>query len=110
MDVVNTHTSMASSHDSAVVSLLEPPLPIQIQLEPTTVCNLDCIMCPINSLQRDKNMMTLDEFKDLVGRFPKLERITMHGIGVSGGSAEQDERCAAAGLAAIGLGDATAPT
>ena len=32
------------------------------------------------------------------------------GIGVSGGSAEQDERCAAAGLAAIGLGDATAPT
>lgn len=74
-------TSMASSHGSAVVSLLEPPLPSQIQLEPTTVCNLDCIMCPINSLQRDKNMMTFDEFKDLVGRFPKLERITMHGIG-----------------------------
>lgn len=81
MDVVNLDTSMASSHASAVVSLLEPPLPSQIQLEPTTVCNLDCIMCPINSLQRDKNMMTLDEFKDLVGRFPKLERITMHGIG-----------------------------
>ena len=32
------------------------------------------------------------------------------GIGVSGGSAEQDERCAAAGLAAIGLGDAAGAT
>lgn len=32
------------------------------------------------------------------------------GIGVSGGSAEQDEQCAAAGLAAIGLGDAAGAT
>ncbi len=81
MDVTTTDSAAASPGESVMVSLLEPPLPIQIQLEPTTVCNLDCIMCPINSLQRDKNMMTFDEFKTLVGRFPNLERITMHGIG-----------------------------
>ena len=81
MTVVTMNSETASRDDSVVVSLLEPPLPTQIQLEPTTVCNLDCIMCPINSLQRDKNMMTLEEFKDLVGRFPHLDRITMHGIG-----------------------------
>jgi len=60
---------------------LKPGLPAEIQLEPTIDCNLDCVMCNTESRNRRKRLMTLAEFRRIIARFPKLKRVTLHGIG-----------------------------
>jgi len=38
-------------------------LPLRVQIENITVCNLDCIMCPLKTVTREKGRLTLDRFK-----------------------------------------------
>lgn len=41
--------------------------PTIIQIEPTTLCNLDCAVCPVSyGLERPRGSMGLDEFKSLI--------------------------------------------
>ena len=58
-----------------------PSLPNAIQVEPTTRCNLACIMCNTECRMRSSRQMSLAEFKTILSRFPVLERVTLHGIG-----------------------------
>lgn len=55
-------------------------LPLDIQIEPSVNCNLDCIMCNKEARGRTKDM-SLSFFKKIINQFPKLRRITLHGIG-----------------------------
>ncbi|MDD2387948.1 MAG: hypothetical protein PHP52_14330, partial [Bacteroidales bacterium] len=42
--------------------------PKNLTIEPTNTCNLNCPLCPtgLNSLNRDKRDMTLDEYKSII--------------------------------------------
>lgn len=57
--------------------------PIYIQIESTNICNLRCIMCPINKLtsSREPKNLTLKEFEYIILQFPFLKYILLQGIG-----------------------------
>jgi MoaA/NifB/PqqE/SkfB family radical SAM enzyme len=54
-----------------------------LQLEVTTRCNLKCIMCERTYYQSKylNNDLTFEEFKVIVGQFPKLKNIELTGFG-----------------------------
>jgi len=59
------------------------PLPVFIQLEPTTKCNLSCIMCTRHTLnpKRLNKDLTLENFKKIVKQIPTLKKIKLQGMG-----------------------------
>ena len=63
------------------LKISHPPLPKAIQVEVTTRCNLNCIMCNTEGRLRTGRDMTLAEFENIYSRFPALDRVTLHGIG-----------------------------
>lgn len=46
--------------------------PIQINIEPTNVCNLHCSFCPRDDLQRPKGYMDFDFFKETIDKNHKF--------------------------------------
>jgi len=61
--------------------VLEPMIPnepIFLQIEPTTKCNLKCIMC---NLTKSKKDMTFEDFKYIITQFKELRFIRFQGIG-----------------------------
>ncbi len=42
------------------------PFPTRIHIEPTNVCNLDCLFCPYSRQKRRKGYMGMDLFKQIV--------------------------------------------
>lgn len=59
------------------------PLPTFVQLEPTTRCNLRCIMCTrctLNPKRLNKDL-TLEDFKKIIKQIPTLRGIKIQGMG-----------------------------
>lgn len=52
--------------EEAKKTLKKYPFPVDIIVEVTAFCNLECIMCPQKSLNREKGEMSLDTFKKIV--------------------------------------------
>lgn len=75
------------SHSEIIRSLnlrlLRMPLPTFIQLEPTTRCNFNCIMCTRRSLNKKRLNadLTLREFIKIVKQIPTLKKIKLQGFG-----------------------------
>jgi radical SAM protein with 4Fe4S-binding SPASM domain len=66
------------------VTTLAPPLPTELQVEVTGACNLACEMCLVSyrpKLGRREGAMPFEAFKQLVDGLPKLERVTLQGLG-----------------------------
>jgi len=58
------------------------PLPRAAYIETTSRCNSRCETCILTFGGREPPKdLSADEFRVLVGRFPVLERVTLHGIG-----------------------------
>ncbi len=53
----------------------------RVQLEPTTRCNLKCIMCGNSDWDREKEDMGIDNFKKIIGEFPYLRFLNLQGPG-----------------------------
>jgi radical SAM protein with 4Fe4S-binding SPASM domain len=63
---------------------LEPPLPTRMQIEVTGSCNLRCKMCLVSyrpALGRREGSLSLDLFRRVVDENPRLEEITLQGLG-----------------------------
>ena len=55
--------------------------PIELQLEPTNRCNLACVSCARGIYKRPEIDMSYDDFKSIIGKFPYVKFITLHGLG-----------------------------
>ena len=55
--------------------------PTSIQVEVSNICNLKCIMCPIEDLKAKKGKLTRDQFEHIISQFPFLRNIGLYGIG-----------------------------
>jgi radical SAM protein with 4Fe4S-binding SPASM domain len=62
-----------------------PPLPHYLEIEPTTRCNLNCVMCFRNSFIKNKTMkigdMSFETFKKILDKLPFVEEIDIQGMG-----------------------------
>ena len=59
-----------------------PPLPRSLYLETTSRCNSKCQTCILTFGGREgPRDLGLGEFRRLLGRFPALDRVVLHGIG-----------------------------
>ena len=56
------------------------PFPTLIDFEVTNQCNLDCIMCPRDSMNRPKGFMDFDFFRQVVDQIPphRIEKSWFH--------------------------------
>ncbi len=54
-------------------------LPLNLQIEPTTFCNLNCIWCSIK--KSNKKNMTFEQFKSIIDQFPFLIIFKFAGVG-----------------------------
>lgn len=72
------------------IALLDPlwrrfpfltPYPEAIEIETTTRCHLRCIMCEHTYWKEPPRDMSLEEFKRIIGQFPRLKWIGVTGIG-----------------------------
>ncbi|RLI12656.1 MAG: hypothetical protein DRO43_06770 [Candidatus Hecatellales archaeon] len=54
-----------------------------LEIEPTTVCNLKCVMCEHTYWSEPPRNMTFEEFKAIVDQFPRLKWLGLTGIGSS---------------------------
>lgn len=59
------------------------PYPDYVEFEPTTRCNLKCIMCEHTYWKEPGKDMTFEQFKHIVDQFPRLKWISPTGIGES---------------------------
>lgn len=59
------------------------PKPIFMQIEPSNYCNQKCIYCPRQGALTDINNanLSLDEFKQIIGKLPAVKGIMLSGIG-----------------------------
>jgi len=55
--------------------------PLSIIIEPTTRCNLDCLMCDPALRSRTKQQMTIAQFHHIAGQFPHLQKLAIQGVG-----------------------------
>jgi MoaA/NifB/PqqE/SkfB family radical SAM enzyme len=69
------HKSFQSRSSNVLAS------PTFIQVEVSNICNLHCIMCPIDELEAAKKKLTINEFKHIISQFPFLKKIGLYGIG-----------------------------
>jgi radical SAM protein with 4Fe4S-binding SPASM domain len=61
-----------------------PPLPTELQVEVTGACNLACKMCLVRyraKLGRREGAMCFHTFRALVDALPRLEKLTLQGLG-----------------------------
>ena len=59
------------------------PYPSYIEIEVTTRCNLECIICEHTYWKEKNRDISFKEFKNIVDQFPKLKWIGLTGIGES---------------------------
>lgn len=55
--------------------------PVDIQIEPTSKCNLSCIMCGRTYLNRMNGNMNYQNFKKIINQFLYLRFLTLQGLG-----------------------------
>ena len=51
-----------------------------LHIEPTNLCNLNCVMCTRQNLRRFGSM-SLDDLKHIVGQVPRLKAVKLQGMG-----------------------------
>jgi len=73
--------SMAALGYSLGFRIKKPALPVFIQIEPTTRCNLRCIMCEHTNLTSKKKDMSLETFSKILDQIPSLLSIELTGLG-----------------------------
>lgn len=60
------------------------PFPQNVHVEVTNICNLHCVMCPIDQQKREKGFMSLEVFEKIVhecrGEF-SMEKMALMGLG-----------------------------
>lgn len=61
----------------------KPPYPPFIEIEPTTRCNLKCVICEHTYWNEKAIDMSFEQFKHIIDQFPKLKWIGVTGIGNS---------------------------
>ena len=49
--------------------------PLTVIIEPTTLCNLRCPLCPRNKLTRETGNMHFEDFKKIIDTMPKIPRL-----------------------------------
>lgn len=59
------------------------PMPTMVNIEPTNKCNLKCIMCPRDEMERSLGVMDLDTFKEVIDQCVEsgVSQITLNGYG-----------------------------
>ncbi|MBI2303822.1 MAG: radical SAM protein [Chloroflexi bacterium] len=55
--------------------------PTHLQIEPTTACNLDCLICGRHQFTRRSKNMSLPEFRRIIAQFPFLRSVSIQGFG-----------------------------
>lgn len=55
--------------------------PLIVQIEPTTFCNLKCVMCVSPDLTRERQHLSLTQFEKLLEKLNYLEKINLVGVG-----------------------------
>lgn len=55
--------------------------PINIDIEPTIKCNINCEFCQSSTLKRNKNSICLSEFKKIINSIPHTVKINIQGMG-----------------------------
>jgi len=65
------------------ITNLNMPLPLWVNLEPTTKCNFNCITCSRISLSpsRLNKSLSFNDFKHIIHEIPQIKRIHMQGLG-----------------------------
>lgn len=61
--------------------LKTPFHPSFIVIEPSFLCNLDCIMCQRKSMKRNSPNLTFGKFKEILNKIPSLRIINLQGFG-----------------------------
>lgn len=61
------------------------PLPVEIQVEPSSVCNLKCSMCIVSIMlpQAGVTSISSSDFSNLLNQLPSLRAVNLTGIGES---------------------------
>lgn len=57
------------------------PQPRMLSIEVTQLCNLKCDMCFREEVNVTKNSISLDEFKQILSEFPRLQYLSLIGLG-----------------------------
>ncbi len=56
-------------------SLIKHLGPVEVTIEPTTACNLNCKLCPRTKLTRSQGSMTFENFKKIIDDLPRMTRL-----------------------------------
>jgi len=56
-------------------------LPLCLQIEPTTLCNLNCIWCVYSKVNKNTKKISFEQFKKVIDQFPFLFILKFAGIG-----------------------------
>lgn len=82
LDLINNINSYILKQSNSFMSSTVLGHPTFIQVEVSNICNLRCIMCPIEEYQAaKKRKLTLDEFQRILSQFPFLKSIALFGLG-----------------------------
>ena len=73
--------SLINSYNQIMVNHL--PMPTMVNIEPTNKCNLKCIMCPRDEMERTLGVMELDVYKKVIDQCVEsgVTQITLNGYG-----------------------------
>ena len=59
------------------------PLPIEIQIEPSSVCNLACLMCNLKNYDSNHHFLTPVELRNIINQIKPLKNVSLTGMGES---------------------------
>jgi MoaA/NifB/PqqE/SkfB family radical SAM enzyme len=45
------------------------PEPVRLEIEPTNICNFNCVFCPREYMKRKEGFMSISKFRDFLDRF-----------------------------------------
>ncbi len=57
------------------------PLPKLVMIEPSSVCNLKCLMCATQQKTRDSRFLSFLDFEKIIKQFPVIKELVFCGIG-----------------------------
>jgi radical SAM protein with 4Fe4S-binding SPASM domain len=66
-----------------IASKLDPPLPKNVCIDPSTLCNLSCPLCPtgLKELNLSRQLMSFDTFRTVVDKIPSMRYLSMFNWG-----------------------------
>lgn len=73
--------SIVKNYFSAYTKKQIAALPSSIQIEPSSVCNLKCLMCNLDKLHSYNKFLTPADFEYLLSNIPHLQTVNLTGMG-----------------------------